>query len=155
MSVHQDDQSIVVELERELLEIQQRSVRVRDMFEKGPVHAVAPAVRLMDELDELREHVGLAFAMKETGGYLDEAVQAAPRLSSRAEELRSQHREIFSMLCRLIDECEQDLERHRWRRLQSLGLSMFVEFCGELKANEAGEADLLQLAVNEDVGVGD
>jgi hypothetical protein len=113
------------------------------------------AVRLMDALDELREHLGMMFALKETGGYLDDVVAATPPLSEKADALKAQHALLFEDLSRLIDQCDEDLSRGRWGRSWKLAEMTFENFCEQLREHEMGEAVLVQEAFNQETGVGD
>jgi hypothetical protein len=140
---------------REQRELDDLVGTVRRMFHAEHAAANAWANRLIDTLDELREHLGMLFAMKECGGYLDEAVGTAPQLERVAESLKQQHNLLFVALGCLIDQCENDFERHRWRDVWKLDEMTFENFCDQLRAHQAREAEIVQRAVSDDVGVGD
>jgi hypothetical protein len=97
----------------------------------------------------------MLFALKECGGYLDDTVVSAPQLERVAERLKQQHYGLFVALGSLIDQCENDFERHRWRDVWKLDEMTFENFCDQLRAHETREAELVQRAVSDDVGVGD
>ena len=133
---------------------------VRHLFHGRPVHGrqadhPSVALRLLDELDELREHLGMIFALKETGGYLDEVVAEVPSLCGCADRLRAEHILLFNQLSQLIDQCDEDVRRHRWPECWKMAQLTFQNFCQRLRAHHAGEVDLLQKAISQDIGVGD
>ncbi|MEX0711787.1 MAG: hypothetical protein WD278_05525 [Pirellulales bacterium] len=142
-----------VELEQHELELLLDEVR---RIVHGDQRCKPPlATRLVELLDELCERLGMVFALKETGGYLEDVVLTAPPLSERAEALRSEHLPLFGELCRLIAQCDDDFEHRRWRHLRTFLETSFDDFCRRFQAHQAGEAELVQRAFTDDVGVGD
>lgn len=128
---------------------------IRHLFHARHADHPSVALRLLDELDELREHLGMIFALKETGGYLDEVVAEVPSLCGCADRLRSEHVLLFNQLSQLIDQCDEDVQRHRWPECWKMAQLTFHNFCQRLRAHHAGEVDLLQKAMSQDIGVGD
>jgi hypothetical protein len=155
MAIGTLDHVLCEDVEREQRELDEFVVKVREMFHQEHAAATVCASRLIDTLDELREHLGMLFALKEQGGYLDEATVSAPQLQMVAAALKQQHYALFVALGRLIDQCENDLERRRWRELRQLDELTFENFCEQLRAHLSREAELVQRAVSDDVGVGD
>jgi hypothetical protein len=149
------DAVLCEDLEREQRELDELVGKVRKLFHQEHAAATACANRLIDVLDELREHLGMLFALKERGGYLDEAIVLAPQLETVAASLKQQHHALFIGLGCLIDQCENDLERHRWRDVWKLDEMTFENFCDQFRAHQTCEAELVQRAVSDDVGVGD
>jgi hypothetical protein len=142
------------DVEHEQRELEELVVKVQEMFHQERAAGVTCAKRLIDMLDELREHLGMLFAMKQCAGYVDEAIASAPQLKRAAAALRRQHYALFVALGCLIDQCECDLDRHRWRDYWRLDEMTFENFYDQLRAHQTREAELLQRAVS-DVGVGD
>jgi hypothetical protein len=155
MSIATLDGVACQDVAREQRELDELVGRVRRMFHAEHSAATPWANRLIDTLDELREHLGMLFALKECGGYLDDTVVSAPQLERVAERLKQQHYGLFVALGSLIDQCENDFERHRWRDVWKLDEMTFENFCDQLRAHETREAELVQRAVSDDVGVGD
>lgn len=128
---------------------------IRHLFHGRQADQPAGALRLLDELDELREHLGMIFALKETDGYLDEVVAEVPSLCGCADRLRAEHTSLFDQLSQLIDQCDEDVRRRRWPECWKMAQLTFHNFCQRLRAHHAGEVDLLQKAISQDIGVGD
>lgn len=143
------------DVKHEQYELESLLGQVRKMFHAHRTARAEGAARLMDALDELREHLGMMFALKETVGHLDEIVTAAPPLGEQAGALKAQHASLFEDLSRLIDQCDQDLSRGRWQSSCKLAEMTFENFCEQLRENEVGEAVLVQGALKQETGVGD
>ncbi|HEV7224570.1 MAG TPA: hypothetical protein VGN42_17810 [Pirellulales bacterium] len=143
------------DVKHEQYELESLLGQVRKMFHAHRTARAEGAARLMDALDELREHLGMMFALKETVGHLDEIVTAAAPLGEQAGALKAQHASLFEDLSRLIDQCDQDLSRGRWQSSCKLAEMTFENFCEQLRENEVGEAVLVQGALKQETGVGD
>jgi len=155
MSIGTLDGVLCEDVEREQRELEEFVLKVREMFHQEHAAATGCASRLIDTLDELREHLGMLFALKEQGGYLDDAIVSAPQLQDVATSLKQQHHALFVALSSLIDQCENDFDRRRWRDLWQLDEMTFENFCEQFRAHQAREAELVQRAVSDDVGTGD
>lgn len=149
------DQTAVREIQDEQHELKRLLREVRHLFHGRQADQPAGALRLLDELDELREHLGMIFALKETDGYLDEVVAEVPSLCGCADRLRAEHTLLFDQLSQLIDQCDEDVRRRRWPECWKMAQLTFHNFCQRLRAHHAGEVDLLQKAISQDIGVGD
>ncbi|HET6878940.1 MAG TPA: hypothetical protein VFI31_02225 [Pirellulales bacterium] len=139
------------EVRDEQRELDEHLDRVDRLFREHRVGTTSGAVRLLEALDELSEHLGMMFALKECDGYLREVVETAPSLCRCADELRSDHQALFTELSHLIDLCDHDIERHRWQRSWRMAEMTFENFRQRLEAHQLGEADLLQRAFMDDV----
>lgn len=128
------------DLLREHQELQTLLVQVHEMFHEHRTHRAGGAVRLMDALDELREHLGMMFALKETDDGLDGAESGPPKSSAGFCELRAEHAALFADLSRLIDQCDLDVARGRWAQSWKLAEMTFENFCEQFHDHEAGEA---------------
>ena len=95
------------------------------------------------------------FSLEEAYGYFGDALTVAPRLSRKADRLRSQHGERYSHLCQLTDNAEQ-LLYHETGDTSASGLAAgFREFCRVFQEHEHRENELILEAVDEDIGGGD
>jgi hypothetical protein len=153
MSGNIDQRALDQDVRHEQYELEALLGRVRKMFHAHRTTRADGAARLMDALDELREHLGMMFALKETDGYLD-AVAAAPR-GGHADALKARHALLFEDLSRLIDQCDEDVSRGRWESSWKLAEMTFENFCEQLCEFEVGEAGLVQETLDQDAGVGD
>jgi hypothetical protein len=145
------------EVRDEQRELDEHIDRIDRLFREHRVGSTNGAVRLLEALDELSEHLGMMFALKECDGYLREVVESAPSLCGCADELKSDHQALFTELSHLIDQCDHDIERHRWHESWKMAEMTFENFRQRLEAHQLGEADLLQRAFMEEVdriGVG-
>ncbi len=111
--------------------------------------------RLVELLSKLRDQVAMHFSLEEAYGYLDDAVDVAPRLSRRAEQLRSEHYDLYSQLCRLADRAEQVLYHETGETELAALAEAFCLFSERFGAHERHESDLIVEALDVDLGVGD
>lgn len=138
------------EVRDEQRELDQHIDRIDRLFREHRVGSIHGAIRLLEALDELSEHVGMMFALKESDGYLREAVESAPSLCGCADELKSDHETLFIELSHLIDQCDRDMAQHRWAASWKMAEMTFENFRQRLEAHQLGEADLLQKAFMEE-----
>ena len=64
-------------------------------------------------LDDLRDQIGLHFALEEAYGYFEDPVHVAPQLCERAFELRAEHNELYLQISRLSDDALELLDGDR------------------------------------------
>jgi len=143
------------EVRDEQRELDQHLTRIDQLFREHRVGSASGAVRLLEALDELSEHLGMMFALKESDGYLRDVVETAPSLCRCADELKSDHQALFAELSHLIDQCDRDVELHRWPQCWKMAEMTFENFRQRLEAHQLGEADLVQKAFLEDIGAVD
>ncbi|HVX13121.1 MAG TPA: hypothetical protein VHC22_18195 [Pirellulales bacterium] len=139
------------EVRDEQRQLDEHIERIDRLFREHRVGSTSGAVRVLEALDELSEHLGMMFALKECDGYLRDVVEYAPSLCRCADELKTDHRALFVELSHLIDRCEQDVESHRWPECWKMAEMTFENFRQRLEAHQLGEADLVQKAFMEDV----
>jgi hypothetical protein len=144
-----------------LREIKEDNRRLHELWDEaaGLLRADAPhppaAREVAETLAELRDQLALHFALEEAYGYYEDAIDVAPRLSELAEELRSQHGELFLELCDIVERAEQWLYHETVRDLAPALAGRFGRFLRDLKKHESRETALIMEALNDDVGVGD
>jgi hypothetical protein len=144
-----------------LREIKEDNWRLHELLHQagkmieGPSAHELSARQLVDTLGELRDQLALHFSLEEAYGYFEDAVQVEPRLSERAEELRSQHSTLFVNVCQIVDEGEQWLYGEAARDVLLLLKARFGKFLLDFRQHETREADLIMEAFDSDVGVGD
>lgn len=143
------------EVRDEQRELDQHLTRVEQLFVQHRVASASGALRMLEALDELSEHLGMMFALKESDGYFGDVVETTPSLCRCADELKSDHRTLFAELSHLIEQCELDINRHRWPECWKMAEMTFENFRQRLEAHRLGEADLVQKAFTLDIGVGD
>lgn len=144
-----------------LREIKEDNRRLHELWDEaaallgaGPPHSPSPR-KVAETLGALRDQLALHFALEEAYGYFEDAIDVAPRLSERAEELRSQHGALFVELCGIVDRAEQWLYQETARDAAPAIAGRFGRFLRELKEHESRENALIMEALNDDVGVGD
>lgn len=138
------------EVRDEQRELDQHMDRIDRLFREHRVESTSGAARLLEALDELSEHLGMMFALKESDGYLREVVENAPSFCGCADELKNDHQALFIELSHLIDRCDQDVELHRWATSWKMAEMTFENFRQRLEAHQLGEVDLLQKAFMEE-----
>ncbi len=111
--------------------------------------------RLIDALSELRDHLGMMFALEESPILPPDIGTLAPRLAEHFQKLREEHRALFLELCQMIDYSENAFCHHQLDDLLGRIERRFDEFRRHLETHEARENNLLQQAFNDDIGAGD
>jgi hypothetical protein len=110
---------------------------------------------LVDKLSQLRDQLALHFALEEAYGYFDDPVFVDPRLSDQAEQLREEHRHLYTKICELVDYAEQLHYRGEWASWLTRVSLGFHAFHDQLLSHESKEQDLILAAYDDDIGVGD
>ena len=107
---------------------------------------------IADMFSELNEHTLEHFRHEESGGYFSEALERAPRLSERADELLGQHPVIVEQLDELQTHATKPSSNETWwNELEQ----MFQRFLEVFEEHEVGENELLQNAFLVDIGAED
>jgi Hemerythrin HHE cation binding domain len=119
----------------------------------GPAEIEYP--RLVEMFGKLRDQLAMHFSLEEAFGYYEDAINAAPHLTRRAECLRSQHAALFAELCRLAEAAEQLLYHEKPDAALSQLAGDYCRFSVRFHEHESQECDLIQEAVNDDIGTGD
>ncbi|MFW6171166.1 MAG: hypothetical protein ACODAD_11800, partial [Planctomycetota bacterium] len=68
--------------------------------------------RVVEVLSDLRDHLGMHFALEEAYGYCEDPVHVPPELNVVAGELRGEHQKLFMLVRDLVDQVD-DLYRQR------------------------------------------
>ncbi len=138
-----------------LQEIKDDNLRLRELFVQAETSRHGQVGKFADVLSALRDQLAMHFALEEAYGYFDDAVTEAPRLSTRASRLRDEHRELFTGLCRLLDQVEHARLRHGKHRVPAKIEQVFTEFHQAFQRHESDENALILEAFNDDIGTGD
>jgi RNA polymerase-binding transcription factor DksA len=105
-------------------------------------------IMLPDLSHELEAH----FELEERGGYLADALAVAPRFSTKADLLQSEHRDLLSQIERLAERvCEAEAKAEEWMDIQRA----FSELAEQLLHHERGENKILNAAFPDDLGSAD
>ena len=113
------------------------------------------AQELVDLLSKLRDQLAMHFSLEEAYGYFEDAITEAPHLSRRAEQLRTQHHQLYRELCSLAEQAER-LLYHEPLAAAMVGIGQgFRAFSARLQEHERNESDLILASLNEDLGAGD
>ena len=111
--------------------------------------------RVAEMLGKLRDQLAMHFALEEAYGYFDDPISVAPHLNRRAEQLRFEHGDLFSEVCRLAETAEQ-LARQEMPVAPLLRLAEeYRRFSTRFQEHESQECDLILEAFNDDIGTGD
>ena len=116
---------------------------------------MADARSLVEKLTRLRDQLAVHFSLDEAFGYFENAVSIAPRLSERADSLRSEHDLFFHDICAICEQAEQLLYHEASPRTLRLVCTRYADFYDALQQHEAREAELIMEAFDDDIGVGD
>lgn len=149
------ERAVIDEVRQERQELESLLEAVQGMFHEHRTARVDGAARLLDCLDELREHLGMMFALQETDGYLDELGTTQRALGDGMGVLKAEHVTLFEGLSRMIEQCDRDVARGRWGRSWKLAEMTFENFCERLQDCQASEVVQPLRAFNRNAGVGD
>lgn len=138
-----------------LQEIKDDNLRLRELIVQADASRRGQVGKFAEVLADLRDQLAMHFTLEEAYGYFDDAVTEAPRLSERASRLRGEHQDLYTGLCRLLDQVEHARRRHGKHRVPEKIRQAFVEFQRALKRHESEENALILEAFNEDIGTGD
>jgi hypothetical protein len=111
--------------------------------------------RLLDLLMKLRDQLAMHFSLEEAYGYFEDAISVAPHLSARAERLRSEHGELFSELCRIVERAERLAYHEEPAAVVGELAEEYQVFSDHLRKHEARECELILEAFDDDIGAGD
>jgi len=105
-------------------------------------------------LSRLRDQLAMHFSLEEAYGYMDDAVNIAPRLSE--SELKCEHGDMYLELCKIVDSAEEFIyvppDEEAFRRVVA---ERFADFDERLARHEEAEQQLILAAFDDDIGVGD
>ncbi|MFV0446808.1 MAG: hypothetical protein ACK5Q5_24820 [Planctomycetaceae bacterium] len=106
---------------------------------------------MLSVLDVLLDNLPQEHRLKSVDGYLGEVLQEFPNWQGRVDRLESQHYELYDRLSDLRDDLEVDALESSVAQALRYGLHEWME---ALVAHRLQETDLLQSAVNTDLGGG-
>lgn len=144
-----------------LQEIKDDNRELRQLLRRAATNVSVPHLRrgqsreLVDVLSQLCDQLAMHFALEEAFGYFEDAVDIAPRLSQRADELRAEHESLFRILCDMVEHAEQVLYRESSRGVMRGIALRFNAFHDQFQEHETRENELILEAFDEDIGVGD
>ena len=105
-----------------------------------------------DSMTRLCDLVEAHFSHEEQGGYMKEALERAPRYTTRAGALLDQHEALQDDIEKLRLLVHSGVESSAWWiRIQS----DFHEFASRLLKHEHAETEVLQRAYTDDIGTSD
>ncbi len=144
-----------------LQEIKEDSQELRLLFRQVSGHLCKISERLLyrRELFELvvrlRDQLAMHFALEEAFGYFNDAIDTAPHLSEKAEDLKADHGRLFVEICRICDEAEAVLHAAGSMREIAAVADLFDAFASRFHDHEARENQLILEAFDDDIGCGD
>lgn len=135
-------------------ELWQTLAQVRDVCQR-PQEARGDSHRFAGMLGELRDQLALHFALEEAYGYFDDPAYVAPHFCERANELRSEHRDLYLSISEIADRAEEFCGRANLATLVAQIGRQFTAFDRRLQQHESRENELIQMAYDDDIGGGD
>lgn len=142
-----------------LQEIKADHQQLKELLERLRTLAAEPQAlpnhvrEFVDLLDQLRDQLAFHFTLEEAYGYFEDALETAPELCAQAFMLRSQHAELFVLARDLADVAAQQASESSANFTQLA--EQFFDFDKALKAHESAELNLILIALEDDIGVGD
>jgi len=126
-----------------------KSLRMRPIsIHMHPRHAV-------ELLEQLQDQLALYFTLEEYYGYFKDPMEVDPRLSERADALRTEHQTLYLDLCGIVDRAERLLDQRKLASLTRHIVLRFGAFHEQLKSHETREDELIIESLDDDIGVGD
>jgi hypothetical protein len=140
----------IKDVSQELFQLQGAINDLWDSSDRVWIDASRLAILLGDLRDQLEWH----FTLEERLGYLDDAVNVAPRLSRQAEQLRVEHGSLYHELAWITDEMEG--RAHGNENLPRTALldlrTDFNRFWRKFELHEEREDDLIIESLYFDIG---
>ena len=127
---------------------------VRRMCDSPATIDSAPR-RFFHLVESLRDHLALHFALEEAYGYFEDPIDVAPRLCRQANQLRSEHRELYLMVVDLSEASELLTQPTRGYETVWAAVKQFQAFDQRLHRHESMENELIMQEYGDDIGVGD
>ena len=141
-----------------LQEIKQETIELRELIESVATtlsRAPFPSPRcIMELMYRVREELETYFALEECYGYFDQAAVLNPSVSACAEQLKSEHEQLFLNFNDVVELIEQIVYRETHATLADVSAA-FDEFRAQFDLHEQCEMELMLRLCNEDLGVGD
>jgi hypothetical protein len=129
-------------------EMGSRLQRVRHALDDGGDWSGDAAQEATMAIEALERYLRQHFAQEEEGGYLEQALVAAPRFSSQAAELVRQHPAMLAQAAAALSTArEAASDAARWPVLQR----QVQELVSALVAHEQSESTIVQQALNTGV----
>ena len=141
-----------------LQEIKDDAEELRQLFrrlEDGLLSESPPRMprhHLFSALSELRDQLAMHFSLEEAYGYFEDAIDVAPRLSAKADELRSEHEAFYNDLGEMVEHAEQLLHRESPEHQMGRVARRFGDFLEMFRRHESAENEMIQQAFTEDLG---
>jgi hypothetical protein len=102
-------------------------------------------------LNDLHVRLTKHFTLEDRGGYLTDALAAAPRLSRRIEALHQQHGTLSEQLDGVLENARIAVRSGEWKTIEA----QFRAFSAALRAHEEEENKVTREAFMDDLGGGD
>jgi len=142
------------EIKTDNLELRAVLQSAGDVFEL-PTTGLSTHKEIVEILANLRDQLAIHFTLEESFGYVDDAIEVAPRLSDRAAELKSEHQTLYLHICDVVENAERLLYHEPAAPNISRVAKEYEAFRRQFDAHERAENDLIFAAFDDDLGDGD
>lgn len=147
-------------------QLQELLATLRDLM-SNPVAPRNHSQQVVELLESLTDQLAFHFALEEAYGYFEEAIDVAPRITERADDLRAEHAILFEFVRKIAETAEQWHSQHVCHRnttgdstgegtARSLSFHdiaiQFQQFSNELLQHEQNESALILEAYDTDIG---
>ena len=109
----------------------------------------------VEQLAELRDQLALHFALEEAYGYFEDPAWVAPQLCQTAEQLRSEHGELYVQITDLVEKAELYHRKGMVASLITEIVADFEAFDEAFQTHEDREQEMILAQYDDDIGVGD
>ena len=130
---------IALAVRAEHRQLHRRLHEIEQLFTE-PIPSIEAARTIVRDLVTLRAQLAEHFDREETGGFLDDAVSLAPRLSPDAARLMRDHSAFLAELDSMIELAKDAITADEYTALREKALDLFHA----LRLHEAGEERILQ-----------
>lgn len=108
--------------------------------------------RVLLQLEEAHDLVGLHFRLEETYGYFEDPVYVDPRFCGRACNLRSEHLKLYWQLTRIVEWAARLMQNDRLDASADVLFSRFAAFSDQFREHESREMELILDAFSDEIG---
>ncbi len=144
-----------------LQEIKADNLELRAILERAeeafhlPTASRASYKELVEVLANLRDQLAIHFVLEESFGYVDDAIEVAPRLGDLAIALKAEHQKLYMHICDVVENAERLLYHEPAAPNVSRVVAEYKAFRDVFDAHEKAENELIFAAFDDDIGGSD
>ncbi len=131
-------------------ELWQLVSRAREMCSK-PANMRLHRHFFVTMLARFRDNLALHFSLEEFYGYFDEPIDVSPQLAEQAEQLRAEHRTLYSELSAIAERAETMVREKRFSRTSQRLALRVIGFLDQFEEHEKREDELILQMLDDEI----